>query len=87
MDWERQTGVRITVNGADDVAVEAAAGELRARFGNRFAVVGRRRQRSRGAVEVEAMLLVSVTASEDAGAADLLDLLYAGRAPVPAAAA
>jgi hypothetical protein len=80
MDWERQTGVRITLNGPDDSAVEAAAGELRARFGSRFAVVARRRQRSRGAVQVEGMLLVSATASEDAEAADLLDLLYSGRA-------
>lgn len=87
MVWERQAGVRITLTGADDVAVEAAAGELRARFGSRFAIVSRKRPRSRGPLQVEGMLLVSAAASEDAENADLLDLLYSGRSRSAIAAA
>ena len=81
----RPTGVRITLQGQDQVAVEAAADELKHRFGIRFAVTGRRRsvdlkERDKEGLKVWGTLLVDVATDMDASVMDLLDRLYAGQA-------
>lgn len=76
----RQTGIRVTLQGADDVAVEAAAEELKQRLGSRFAVHTRRRRRDGSELVLTATLMASTTASVDAAASDLIDLMYAHQA-------
>jgi hypothetical protein len=76
----RQTGIRVTLEGTDDVAVEAAADELKQRLGSRFAVLTRRRRRGGAELVLTATLLASATANVDAAASDLIDLIYAHQA-------
>ncbi|MBO1073788.1 hypothetical protein [Roseomonas marmotae] len=88
---QRQTGIRVMLQGADDVAVEAAADELKQRLGARFSVVTRKRRREGGDLVITATMLASATANVDAAATDLIDLIYAsqareGREPGQAAA-
>lgn len=52
------TGVQLSLEGADIAAVEAAAAELKARFGPRFAVLGRRSIGNRTGLRISASLLV-----------------------------
>lgn len=77
---EYQAGIRITLQGADDTAVEMAADELKQRLGSRFAVTARRRRRDRSGLSITATMLTGSAANVDAAASDLLDLLYAGQA-------
>lgn len=49
--------VRLTLEGSDLVAVEAAAAWLKARFGTRFSVTGRRMRPDRQALRISASLL------------------------------
>jgi hypothetical protein len=78
----RQTGIRVTLQGTDDVAVEAAADELKQRLGARFAVLTRKRKREGGELVLTATLLASTTAPVDAAATDLIDLMYARQARI-----
>ena len=85
MSRVRPTGVRITLSGTDQVAIEAAADELKHRFAARFAVTGRRRspvsgKAAKGDLTVWGTLLVDVATDLDASVMDLLDRLYAGQA-------
>lgn len=59
-------GVRLVLEGPEPAAVEAAAAELKARFGSRFAVLDRRVLAGGAGLRVTAGLRVQ--------AADLLDL-------------
>jgi hypothetical protein len=59
-------GVQITLEGTDFAAVEAAAAELKARLGPRFAVTGRRAGRSRSVLRISATLLTRVDDALDA---------------------
>jgi len=77
---EHRSGIRITLQGADDAAVEMAADELKQRLGSRFAVTARRRRRDREGLSITATMLTGSAANVDAAASDLLDLLYAGQA-------
>ena len=61
-------GVRLSLEGADSAAVEAAAAELKARFGARFAVTGRRAGGARAPLRISATLLVRADDSLDAEA-------------------
>ncbi len=75
------TGVRLSLRGADHAAVEAAADELKRRFGSRFAVSGRKvagGASTGGDLIISAVVLVSVGTGIDVSAADLLDRLGAG---------
>lgn len=59
-------GVRVTLEGSDLAAVEAAAAEMKVRFGSRFAVTGRRFDRSRKALRITAGLIANVDNALDA---------------------
>lgn len=65
------TGVEICLAGVDPVAVEAAADELKVRFGSRFSVTHLRR-RTDGGLTVRAAVLVSIADPLDAAATDFL---------------
>ncbi|HWL82316.1 MAG TPA: hypothetical protein VNR89_15310 [Roseomonas sp.] len=75
-----QTGIRITLQGVDDAAVEMAADELKQRLGPRFAVTARRRRQGQSGISITATMLMTSASNVDAAASDLLDRLYAGRA-------
>ncbi len=60
-------GVRLVVEGADLLAVEAAVAELKARFGARFAVTDRRTTQRGAALRVTAGLRVNPADALDAG--------------------
>ena len=60
-------GVQVVLEGADFVAVEAAAAELKARFGSRFAVTDRRPIRHGTALRVTGGLRVDPAHALDAG--------------------
>ncbi|MFC7474964.1 hypothetical protein ACFQS7_11400 [Dankookia sp. GCM10030260] len=60
------TGVRLVLEADDAGAVEAAAAALKARFGARFAVIGRRRGKT--GLRVTASLQVSADEALDAAA-------------------
>lgn len=60
------TGVRLVLEAGDAGAVEAAAAALKARFGARFAVTGRRR--GQAGLRVTASLQVSADEALDAAA-------------------
>lgn len=60
------SGVRLVLEAGDAAAVEAAAAALKARFGARFAVTGRRRGKT--GLRVTASLQVSADEALDAGA-------------------
>jgi hypothetical protein len=60
------SGVRLVLEAGDAGAVEAAAAALKARFGARFAVIGRRR--GKAGLRVTASLQVSADEALDAGA-------------------
>jgi len=53
-------GVRIILEGGDLAAVEAAAAEMKVRFGSRFAVAARRLSADRTALRISAGLIASV---------------------------
>ncbi|KAA2212558.1 hypothetical protein [Teichococcus oryzae] len=78
-------GVRITLSGPDEAAVEMAADELKQRLGARFAVM--RRRRGRNCLRLMAVMLTGSAAHVDAGASDLIDRLYAGQPAGPGRAA
>ncbi|MCB4821306.1 hypothetical protein [Roseicella aerolata] len=59
-------GVRVTLEGSDLAAVEAAAAELKARFGTRFAVTGRRLTAGREALRISAGLIANMDTVLDA---------------------
>jgi hypothetical protein len=59
------SGVRLVLEAGDAGAVEAAAAALKARFGARFAVIGRRR--GKAGLRVTASLQVSADEALDAG--------------------
>ncbi|MCI0756183.1 hypothetical protein [Teichococcus vastitatis] len=73
-----ERGIRITLSGEDEAAVEMAADELKHRLGARFAVT--RRRREGGRLRLVGAMLTGSAAHVDAAASDLLDRLYAGRA-------
>jgi hypothetical protein len=73
-------GVRLTLEGGDLAAVEAAAAELKARFGTRFAVTGRRVTAKRDALRISASLVVGLDNALDAEEGRQLDLLLANDA-------
>ena len=50
-------GVQLSLEGTDFAAVEAAAAELKTRFGTRFAVLGRRTLGNRSGLRITASLL------------------------------
>jgi hypothetical protein len=52
-------GVRVIFEGSDFAAVEAAAAEMKVRFGSRFAVTGRRLGADRQVLRLSASLLVT----------------------------
>lgn len=60
------SGVRLVLEAADAAAVEAAAAALKARFGARFAITGRRR--AKAGLRVTASLQVSTDEALDAAA-------------------
>lgn len=62
-------GVQLTFQGADLAAVEAAAAELTARFGGRFAITGRRLLGRGAGLRITASLMVRADDALDAGAA------------------
>jgi hypothetical protein len=64
-------GVQIHLAGADPASVEAAADELKARFGRRFSVTHRSRRKD-GSLTLRGVLLVDVAAPLDAAVTDLL---------------
>jgi hypothetical protein len=51
-------GVRVVLEGADIAAVEAAAAEMKARFGARFAITARRPTAKRDVLRISASLTV-----------------------------
>jgi hypothetical protein len=57
---EASHGVRVVLEGTDLAAVEAAAAELKARFGKRFAVTARRPIAQGRALQISASLAVCV---------------------------
>src|SRR3954467_6165161 len=59
------SGVRLVLEAGDAGAVEAAAAALKARFGARFAIIGRRR--SKAGLRVTASLQGSADEAGDAG--------------------
>jgi hypothetical protein len=59
-------GVRVTLEGSDFAAVEAAAAEMKARFGSRFVVTGRRCGPDRRALRITAGLIANVDIAMDA---------------------
>lgn len=58
--------VRVSLEGSDLAAVEAAAAELKVRFGARFAVTGRRLTAARDAVRISASLMANLDTVLDA---------------------
>src|SRR4051794_17459263 len=58
--------VRVTLEGSDLAAVEAAAAEMKVRFGARFAVTGRRLTAARGALRISAGLMANLDTVLDA---------------------
>jgi hypothetical protein len=60
-------GVRLVIEGADPVAVEAAVAELRARLGGRFAVTDRRVTGQGVALRVTGSLRIDPAHALDAG--------------------
>ena len=60
-------GVQLTLEGADFAAVEAAVAELKARYGTRLAVTGRRTIHKRSVLRITATLLVRADDALDAG--------------------
>lgn len=59
-------GVRIILEGSDLAAVEAAAAEMKVRFGARFQVMGRRLAPDRQALRISAGLIANVDTAMDA---------------------
>jgi hypothetical protein len=59
-------GVRVTLEGSDLAAVEAAAAEMKVRFGSRFAVTGRRLGADRQMLRITAGLIANVDTAMDA---------------------
>jgi len=59
-------GVRIILEGSDLAAVEAAAIEMKVRFGSRFSVTGRRVSPDRRALRISAGLIANVNTAMDA---------------------
>jgi hypothetical protein len=59
-------GVRVTLEGSDLAAVEAAAAEMKVRFGLRFAVTGRRLGADRQTLRITAGLIANVDTAMDA---------------------
>jgi hypothetical protein len=59
-------GVRVILEGSDLAAVEAAAVEMKVRFGSRFAVTGRRLDPDRQALRISAGLIANVDTAMDA---------------------
>ena len=59
-------GVRVILEGSDLAAVEAAAVEMKVRFGSRFAVTGRRLGPDRQALRISAGLIANVDTAMDA---------------------
>jgi hypothetical protein len=53
-------GVRVILEGSDFAAVEAAAAEMKVRFGSRFSVTGRRLGADRQVLRISAGLLVTM---------------------------
>jgi len=64
---EAAQGVQVVLEGSDFVAVEAAAAELRARFGTRFFVTGRSTTRGGGGLRITGGLRVTPADALDAG--------------------
>ena len=61
-------GVQVVLEGTDFVAVEAAAAEMKARFGPRFAVTDRRPAHRGTVLRITGALAVSPADALDAGA-------------------
>jgi hypothetical protein len=59
-------GVRVTLEGSDLAAVEAAVAEMKVRFGFRFAVTGRRLGADRQTLRITAGLIANVDTAMDA---------------------
>ena len=59
-------GVRVILEGSDLAAVEAAAAEMKVRFGARFSVTGRRLSPDRQALRISAGLIATVDTAMDA---------------------
>jgi hypothetical protein len=59
-------GVRVILERGDLAAVEAAAAEMKVRFGSRFAVTARRLSADRTALRISAGLIASVNTAMDA---------------------
>ncbi|TCZ54227.1 hypothetical protein [Roseicella aquatilis] len=59
-------GVRVILEGSDLAAVEAAAAEMKVRFGARFAVTGRRMGPDRRALRISAGLVADAGTAMDA---------------------
>jgi hypothetical protein len=59
-------GVRVILEGGDLAAVEAAAAEMKVRFGSRFAVTGRRLGPDRQTLRITAGLIADVDTAMDA---------------------
>ncbi|MCO6419636.1 hypothetical protein JYK14_26220 [Siccirubricoccus sp. KC 17139] len=59
-------GIRVILEGGDLAAVEAAAVEMKLRFGARFAVTGRRLSPDRQALRISASLLANIDTAMDA---------------------
>jgi hypothetical protein len=58
--------VRVSLEGSDLAAVEAAAAELKVRFGARFAVTGRRLTAARDALRISACMMANLDTVLDA---------------------
>jgi hypothetical protein len=58
--------VRVILEGSDLAAVEAAAVEMKVRFGSHFAVMGRRLGPDRQALRISAGLIANVDTAMDA---------------------
>jgi hypothetical protein len=58
--------VRVSLEGSDLAAVEAAAAELKVRFGARFAVTGRRLTAARNALRISACMMANLDTVLDA---------------------
>ena len=61
-------GVLLSLEGDDFAAVEASVAELKARFGSRFVVTGRRASRNRSVLRISATLLARADDALDAAA-------------------
>jgi hypothetical protein len=59
-------GIRVILEGSDLAAVEAAAVEMKVRFGSRFAVTGRRLGPDRQALRISASIIANVDTAMDA---------------------